>query len=142
MTRRQLIATGLGGLAAISPKAAGMQSARGHKKNLLILMADQHKPDCLGIAGHPVAKTPNLDALARSGMRFSSAYCTNPVCTPSRASILMGLYTHHHGALNNATPWPFQHKTIANYFGAAGFMSALIGKMHFVDAQTHGFDYR
>ena len=142
MTRRELIATGLGGLAAVSRKAGAMQSASGRKKNLLILMADQHKPDCLGIAGHPVVKTPNLDTLAHSGMRFSSAYCTNPVCTPSRASILTGLYTHHHGALNNRTPWPFQHKTIANYFGAAGYMSALIGKMHFVDAQTHGFDYR
>jgi len=142
MTRRELIATGLGGLVAVSRKSGGMQSVSGRKKNMLILMADQHKPDCLGIAGHPVAKTPNLDALARSGMRFSSAYCTNPVCTPSRASILTGLYTHHHGAFNNATPWPFQHKTIANYFGAAGYMSALIGKMHFVDAQTHGFDYR
>lgn len=142
MTRRDLIATGLGGLAALNSGIALPTSPSGRKKNLLILMADQHKPDCLGIAGHPVAKTPNLDALARTGLRFRSAYCTNPVCTPSRASILTGLYTHHHGALNNTKPWPFAHKTIANYFGAAGYMSALIGKMHFVDAQTHGFDYR
>jgi choline-sulfatase len=142
MTRRELIASSLGGLALASRKSGFAQSAPRRKKNLLILMADQHKPDCLGIAGHPVVKTPNLDALARGGMRFSSAYCTDPVCTPSRASILTGLYAHHHGALNNSTPWPYQHKTIAHYFGAAGYMSALIGKMHFVDAQTHGFDYR
>jgi choline-sulfatase len=142
VTRRELIATGLGGLAAVSRGIGASQSGSARKKNLLILMADQHKPDCLGIAGHPVVKTPNLDALARSGTRFSSAYCANPVCTPSRASILTGLYTHHHHAYNNATPWPFQHKTIANYFSSAGYMSALIGKMHFVDAQTHGFDYR
>lgn len=142
MTRRELMATGLGGLAAASRGFAARQSASKRKKNLLILMADQHKPDCLGVAGHPVARTPNLDSLARSGTRFSSAYCTNPVCTPSRASILTGLYTHHHQAWNNTVPWPFEHKTIANYFGRAGYMSALIGKMHFVDAQTHGFDYR
>ena len=142
MTRRELITTGLGGLAAVSRGIGASQSGSTRKKNLLILMADQHKPDCLGVAGNPVVKTPNLDALARSGTRFSSTYCANPVCTPSRASILTGLYTHHHQAYNNATPWPFQHKTIANYFGAAGYMSALVGKMHFVDAQTHGFDYR
>jgi choline-sulfatase len=55
--------------------------------------------------------------------------------------MLTGLYTHNHGAYNNGTPWPFQHKTLAHMFSGAGYMSALIGKMHFVDAQTHGFDY-
>lgn len=104
-------------------------------------MSDQHKRDCLGAAGDPVAHTPNLDAFARTAVRFTDAYCTNPVCTPSRASILTGLYTHHHGAVNNATPWPIGHKTIAHYFGRAGYVSGLVGKMHFVDAQTHGFDY-
>ncbi len=104
-------------------------------------MSDQHKRSCLGAAGDPVAHTPNLDALARSSVRFSSAYCANPVCTPSRASLLTGLYTHNHQAWNNMTPWPPTHKTIAHYFSAAGYMTGLVGKMHFVDAQTHGFDY-
>jgi choline-sulfatase len=104
-------------------------------------MSDQHRRDALGIAGNPLAHTPNLDGLARSGTRFESAYCANPVCTPSRASLLTGLYTHNHHTYNNATPWPFEHKTAAHYFGRAGYMTALIGKMHFVDAQTHGFDY-
>ena len=104
-------------------------------------MSDQHKRDCLGVAGNPIARTPNLDALARSSVRFTSAYCSNPVCTPSRASLLTGLYTHHHEAWNNTTPWPAAHKTIAHHFSNAGYMTGLIGKMHFVDAQTHGFDY-
>jgi choline-sulfatase len=108
---------------------------------VLLIMSDQHKRDCLGVAGNPVARTPNLDALARSSVRFTSAYCSNPVCTPSRASLLTGLYTHNHGAWNNTTPWPPSHKTIAHYFSAAGYMTGLVGKMHFVDAQTHGFDY-
>ena len=110
-------------------------------KNVLVIMSDQHKRDCLGVAGDPVARTPNLDSLARTSVRFTSAYCTNPVCTPSRASILTGLYTHNHQAWNNATPWPIGHKTIAHYFGKAGSVTGLVGKMHFVDAQTHGFDY-
>ena len=115
--------------------------AANNRKNVLLIMSDQHKRDCLGVAGNPVARTPNLDALARSSVRFASAYCSNPVCTPSRASLLTGLYTHNHGAWNNLTPWPPSHKTIAHYFSAAGYMTGLVGKMHFVDAQTHGFDY-
>ena len=61
---------------------------------------------------------------------------------PSRASLLTGLYTHHHGAYNNGTPWAFEKQTLAHHFHRAGYMTGLIGKMHFVDAQTHGFDYR
>jgi choline-sulfatase len=129
--------------ASLAPAVIGLpsraQSAR--PKNVLLLMSDQHRRDCLGIVGRTPARTPNLDALARSGARFESAYCSNPVCTPSRASLLTGLYTHHHQTWSNTTPWPFEHKTAAHYFGAAGWMTALIGKMHFVDAQTHGFDY-
>lgn len=113
----------------------------GKPKNVVLLMSDQHKPDALGVAGDKVARTPNLDAFAGTATRFSNCYCSNPVCTPSRASMLTGLYTHNHGALNNSTPWPFEHKTLAHMFSGAGYMSALIGKMHFVDAQTHGFDY-
>lgn len=127
---------------ALPPSLRAFQTAGGRPKNVLLLMSDQHRRDCLGIAGNRVARTPNLDALARSGVRFTSAYCSNPVCTPSRASLLTGLYTHHHQAWGNATPWPFEHKTMAHYFGRAGYMTGLIGKMHFVDGQTHGFDYR
>jgi choline-sulfatase len=111
-------------------------------KNVLIIMSDQHKRDCLGAAGDPIARTPNLDAFARTSLRFTNAYCTNPVCTPSRASILTGLYTHNHESWNNGTPLPAKHKTIAHHFSRAGYMTGLVGKMHFVDAQTHGFDYK
>src|SRR5687767_10256690 len=127
-------------LSASRPATAAQTSAR--PKNILWLMTDQHRPGALGIDGSRVAKTPWLDELARSGVRFDNAYCTNPVCVPSRASLLTGLYTHNHRAWNNGTPWPFDIKTIAHCLGRAGYMSALIGKMHFVDAQTHGFDYR
>lgn len=134
MTRLEFLAATIGGLAF-------SQTAPARRKNILLIMSDQHKPRCLSVDGDPFAKTPNLDALARSGLRFNSAYCTNPVCTPSRASLLTGLYTHHHKTWDNTTLWPFEKKTIAHYLAPAGYMSALIGKMHFVDAQTHGFDY-
>ncbi len=136
MNRRQLLA----GLAAGVLQPGAIRAAT--RKNVLLIMSDQHRKDCLGVAGDPVARTPNLDALARSGVRFSNAYCSNPVCTPSRASLLTGLYTHNHQAFSNAVPWPIEHKTMAHYFGQAGYVTGLVGKMHFVDAQTHGFDYR
>jgi choline-sulfatase len=141
MTRRDWLKTGG---AALAPAVIGVPArgqSRARPKNVLLLMADQHRRDALGVAGNPLAHTPALDSLARSGARFDGAYCANPVCVPSRASLLTGLYTHHHQTYNNATPWPFEHKTVAHYFGSAGYMTALIGKMHFVDAQTHGFDY-
>ena len=55
-------------------------------KNLLILMSDEHNPKVMGCAGHPLIETPNLDALARSGTRFTSAYTTCPICVPARAA--------------------------------------------------------
>lgn len=109
--------------------------------NVVLLMSDEHRRDAMGAAGNRVVRTPHLDRIAATGLRFTSAYCTNPVCTRSRASLLTGLYTHHNGAWSNTTPWPRQHRTLAHFFGAAGYQTALIGKMHFVDDQTHGFDY-
>jgi len=112
------------------------------RPNVLVLMADQHKRTCMGAYGDPEARTPNLDRLASGAIRFSSAYCNNPVCTPSRASMMTGLYNHHLEAQNNTTPFLPIHPTMAHHFNRAGYLSALIGKMHFVDAQTHGFEYR
>ncbi len=109
---------------------------------MLLLMSDQHKRSCMGAYGDSVAHTPNLDRLAAGSTRFTQAYCTNPVCTPSRASIMTGLYSHHLEAQDNTTPYSPKHRTIAHHFNAAGYMTALIGKMHWVDAQTHGFEYR
>jgi choline-sulfatase len=138
MTRKQFLTLGA---APLLPRFSFAQPGA-RPKNVLLLMSDQHRPHALGADGNPYARTPNLDALARSSVRFDSAYCSNPVCVPSRASLLTGLYTHNHGALNNSVPWPFEKKTIAHHLGRAGYMTGLIGKMHFVDAQTHGFDYR
>jgi len=140
MTRRTFLAASAA--AAQRPAHALPQRAGANRPpNVLLLMSDQHRRDAIRAAGSPVARTPNLDSLAAGGTRFDSAYCANPVCVPSRASLLTGLYTHRHGAFNNGIPWPLEHRTIAHYFGRAGYATGLIGKMHFVDAQTHGFDY-
>ena len=138
LTRKQFLGVTAGAL----PLQVRVASAQRRPKNVLLVMTDQHRQHALSIDGNPVAHTPNLDALARSGTRFDYAYCSNPVCTPARASLHTGLYTHHHHSWNNGTPWPFEHKTTADYLGRAGFMTASIGKLHCVDAQTHGFDYK
>jgi choline-sulfatase len=140
ITRRDWLAAAAG--AGAAPALRGQSGPSGRPKNVLVLMSDQHRPHALSIDGDAVARTPNLDSLARSATRFDSAYCSNPVCVPSRASLLTGLYTHHHRTWNNTVPWPFETKTAAHHFSRAGYMTGLIGKMHFVDAQTHGFDYR
>ncbi len=62
--------------------------------NLLVLMSDEHNPKFLGAAGHPFVATPNLDALAARGTRFTSAYTACPICVPARASFAVGRYVH------------------------------------------------
>jgi choline-sulfatase len=151
MNRRKFLSTAtstLGALgiparhAAASEPAPTTPGQHPSRPNVLILMSDQHKRSCMGVAGDPIAATPNLDRLARESVRFTDAYCTNPVCAPSRASILTGLYSHHLESRGNSKPFAPKHKTIADHFNRAGYLTAMIGKMHFVDAQTHGFNYK
>lgn len=155
MNRRKFISAATGALGALGLNAKGSASQStagaddlpaagrsGSMPNVLVLMTDQHRRSCMGVAGDTVAITPNLDKLARESVQFTDAYCTNPVCGPSRASILTGLYTHHLEARGNSSAFSPKHKTIADDFARAGYFTALIGKMHMVDAQTHGFNYK
>ena len=138
--RKFLVQSGsIAALSLLEGKAEAKAPAR--RPNVLLVMSDEHNRRCMGCSGDRTARTPNLDQLASTGTRFTQAYCTNPVCTPSRASLLTGLYSHHLQAQNNTTPYSPERKTLAHHFGAAGYMTGLIGKMHWVDAQTHGFDY-
>jgi choline-sulfatase len=138
ITRKQFLAAP----AALGATQAASQAPGRRPKNVLFLLSDQHRPTALGVRGDPHARTPHLDSLAREGLRFDNAYCAYPVCTPSRAALLTGTWAHTNRVYNNATPWPWEIKTMAHHFGHHGYATALIGKMHFVDAQTHGFDYR
>lgn len=137
MDRRTLLKS-----ASLSALATLLHAQAGKRPNVLLIMADQHKRSCMGAYGDAVAHTPHLDALAAKSVRFTGAYSANPVCTPARASLLTGLHSHNHEAQDNSHPYAAHHKTMAHHFGAAGYDTALIGKMHWVDAQSHGFDYR
>jgi arylsulfatase A-like enzyme len=78
--------------------AQGVESpARDQRPSLLVLVTDDHPHDALGCAGHPVLQTPHMDSLASSGVRFTRAFVTTPICAASRASILTGRYERSHG---------------------------------------------
>jgi len=102
------------------------------KPNVLLLFADQHNADVLGCAGHPIVKTPNLDALAAQGVRFTRAYCQDAICVPSRTSLMTGLYPRTTGCLNNGDSPVSQAKLypLQQVFQSAGYLTGCFGKRH------------
>jgi choline-sulfatase len=106
-------------------------------------MTDQQRPDSLGCYGSEIARTPNIDALAENGAVFENCYVQNPLCCPSRYSMLTGQYPHCHGVMSNWYQPREGLKSFAHYLGAAGYQSAAIGKMHLTPwYDNFGFDGR
>ncbi len=98
--------------------------------NVLFIMADQLRWDHLGCAGHPYLKTPNIDALARRGVRFANAFANSGVCGPSRMSFYTGRYPVSHGATWNRVPLSVGEITLGEMLYGAGASLALAGKTH------------
>jgi N-acetylglucosamine-6-sulfatase len=118
--------------------------APGSPPNVLVILTDDQRWDCLGCAGHPHLKTPHIDRLAAEGVRFANAFCTTALCSPSRASILSGLYAHAHGVTNNFTEYPTTLASFPRQLQAAGYETAYLGKYHMGeenDEKRPGFDY-
>jgi choline-sulfatase len=113
------------------------------RPNVLLVMADQLAAAHLPAYGNAVAQAPRLSALAREGVVFESAYCASPLCAPSRFALLTGRRPSAIGAYDNAAELPAATPTIAHVLRAAGYETALAGKMHFVGPdQLHGFEER
>jgi choline-sulfatase len=113
------------------------------KPNILILMADQLTPAALAAYGNKVSKTPNIDALAKDGVVFDSAYTNSPLCAPSRYVFMSGKLPSAIGAYDNAAELPSEVLTFGHYLRHAGYRTILSGKMHFCGAdQMHGFEER
>ncbi|MGE0715830.1 MAG: alkaline phosphatase family protein [Alphaproteobacteria bacterium] len=104
----------------------------GTVRNILFVMCDQLRADHLGCAGHPHLKTPNLDGLARRGVRFDRAYVQSGVCGPSRMSFYTGRYMFSHGATWNRAPLSIRERTIGDYLKPVGLEVALAGKTHVI----------
>lgn len=101
-----------------------------NKMNILLITSDQQHWNTLGFL-NPEVKTPNLDRLAKQGTNYSRAYTVNPTCTPTRASIITGMYPSQHGAWSLGTKLPESVPTVGDFFQKAGYRTALIGKAHF-----------
>jgi choline-sulfatase len=113
------------------------------RPNILLIMADQLPARTLGTYGHPVVKSPHIDALAARGTRFDAAYTNCPICAPSRASMCTGQYVSNIGTYDNGTEFPAEIPTLAHYLRRAGYQTLLSGKMHFIGPdQYHGFERR
>lgn len=100
--------------------------------NILMIMDDQHRSDFLGCSGAEWLKSPNIDALAKEGVRFSNFYCAVPSCTPARTSLLTGLTPWHHGMLgymNNIAQ--YYRLTLPQFFSEMGYDTVVSGKNHF-----------
>lgn len=99
--------------------------------NIVLIMTDQLRGDCLGISGHPDVKTPYLDSLAAKGTRFDRAYSSCPSCIPARAALHTGLSQEHHGRVGyqDLTDWNYPH-TMAGELAKAGYYTQCVGKMH------------
>lgn len=99
-------------------------------KNLIVITTDQQRFDSLGCNGSDFVHTPNLDRIAYQGARFSRAYCTNPVCTPSRVSILTGLLPSRHGSYNIGTYAADTSRFLSTVLTGAGYRTHHLGKLH------------
>lgn len=104
--------------------------------NILLITTDQQRADSIGAYGNSICKTPNLDALAAQGTRFTSCRCQNPYCQPSRATILTGTYPSTHGVSTVGVDLPadMMDRSVSAQLRARGYRTAMFGKAHFASA--------
>lgn len=132
------------GLAAVFFGGARGVVAAEPRPNVLFILCDDLRPDALGCYGSKHVQTPNIDALARYGVRFANAFCTTSLCSPSRASILTGVYAHRHGVRDNFTELPASLPHWPGRLRESGYATAYVGKWHMGennDDPRPGFDW-
>lgn len=124
---------------------SGLQLSRiSAPRNIVFILTDDHRADALGYLGHPILETPRLDALAHDGVHFANAMVTTSLCSPSRASILTGLYAHNHHVIDNYNAVPDDLVFFPQYLQKAGYQTAFVGKWHMGgddDSPMRGFDH-
>lgn len=99
-------------------------------KHILYLVADELRADCIGPYGNMQVHTPALDGLAEDGQTYENAFCTFPVCTPSRYSMMTGLYAYQHRCLDNSTGIPADLPTLPQLLRRHGYRTGAVGKLH------------
>ena len=112
------------------------------RPNILFIMSDDHAYQAISAYGSKLNKTPNIDRLAASGMRFDRCYVTNSICGPSRACILTGKYSHKNGYYSNERQFDVDQQTFPKLMQQAGYQTAVIGKWHLgLEKNPTGFDH-
>jgi len=112
------------------------------RPNLVLILTDHFRGDCLSRLGHPVAETPHLDALSAKGVLFSKAYTPCPSCVPARRALMTGMTPYSAGMVGyeDGRPWDYAH-TLAGELTQAGYQTINIGKTHFHPKRLHlGFE--
>jgi len=148
MNRRDFLKSiGLGATSLALPGCAnayrGFLGEAGNRPNILFIMSDDHAaPAISAYKGFlsEVARTPNIDRLAKEGMLFDNCFCTNSICTPSRATILTGKYSQKNGCRTLSDKFDSSQQTFGKLLQKAGYHTAIIGKWHLKTDPT-GFDY-
>ena len=121
--------------------AAGAGYAAGGKQpNIVYIMADDHAAHAISACGSRINRTPNIDRIASGGVRMTNCFCTNSICTPSRAAILTGQYSHRNGVYTLSDRLDPNRNHVAKELQTAGYQTAMIGKWHLASEPT-GFDY-
>ncbi len=139
-----LAAAPLGAAVTPVPREVVAQKLPGARpRNVVFILSDDHRYDAMGFLGHPFARTPEMDAMARNGVHLKNALVTTSLCSPSRASILTGLYTFRHRVIDNNRAVPPGTLYFPQYLRQAGYATAFIGKWHMgrdADDPQPGFD--
>jgi arylsulfatase A-like enzyme len=117
-----------------------LAAASKQRPNILFIFTDDHASHAMSCYGSKVNDTPNLDRIAREGMRFDNCFCTNSICGPSRAVILTGKHSHLNGFKQNGNKFDGSQQTFPKLLRKQGYQTAIVGKWHLASDPT-GFDY-
>ncbi|MGB0111940.1 MAG: sulfatase-like hydrolase/transferase, partial [Ilumatobacteraceae bacterium] len=123
---------------------ADSTATRTRRPNIVFLLTDDHAAHSIGCYGSVINETPRIDEIAENGWRFDNCFVTNSLCTPSRASILTGTYSHVNGVYSLFTPFDASQTTFISQLRESGYRTAMIGKWHMGHGDGHdpeGFDY-
>ncbi len=127
----------------MTSSSTGSGGAAVPRPNFVFVMADDHAAHAIGAYGSRVNVTPGIDRLAAEGMRFDACFCTNSICSPSRATILTGTYNHVNGVTTLSTPFDARQPTFPQMLRDDGYQTSLFGKWHLGHGGIHdpsGFD--